>query len=59
MDDALKGRGHRRRSVVSYNDGLDDYAWAMVMVLIAITGEEVRPESRPSSFERNDCMRKY
>lgn len=26
----LEGRGHRRRNVVSYNDGLDDDAWAMV-----------------------------
>ena len=26
----LEGRGHRRRTVVNYNDGLSDDQWAMV-----------------------------
>ena len=30
VDDVIEGRGQRRRTVVSYNDGLDDDAWAMV-----------------------------
>ncbi|KAG6841530.1 hypothetical protein C0991_009895 [Blastosporella zonata] len=31
MDDAVEGRGQRRRNVVSYNDGLSDEAWAMAL----------------------------
>ena len=30
VDDVIEGRGQRRRTVVSYNDGLDDDAWAIV-----------------------------
>jgi ATP-dependent helicase STH1/SNF2 len=30
VDEALEGRGQRRRNVVSYTDGLSDDAWAMV-----------------------------
>jgi len=30
VEDAVEGRGQRRRAVVSYTDGLDDDAWAMV-----------------------------
>ena len=30
VEEELEGRGHRKRAVVSYNDGLDDDAWAMV-----------------------------
>ena len=33
VDEELEGRGHRRRNVVSYNDGLSDDAWAMVIIL--------------------------
>ncbi|KAI0079061.1 hypothetical protein K474DRAFT_1659535 [Panus rudis PR-1116 ss-1] len=29
--DELEGRGHRRRTVVNYNDGLDDDQWAMAL----------------------------
>ena len=28
--DEMEGRGHRRRTVVNYNDGLSDDQWAMV-----------------------------
>ena len=28
--DELEGRGHRRRTVVNYNDGLSDDQWALV-----------------------------
>lgn len=28
--DEVEGRGHRRRAVVNYNDGLSDDQWAMV-----------------------------
>lgn len=35
LDDELEGRGHRRRTIVSYNDGLSDDAWAQ-----ALEGEE-------------------
>ncbi|KAH8103254.1 SNF2-family ATP dependent chromatin remodeling factor snf21 [Phellopilus nigrolimitatus] len=35
IEDEMEGRGHRRRTVVSYNDGLSDDAWAM-----ALEGEE-------------------
>ncbi|KAK7064785.1 chromatin structure-remodeling complex subunit snf21 [Favolaschia claudopus] len=31
MDDAIEGRGQRRRNVVSYTDGLDDETWAMAL----------------------------
>jgi ATP-dependent helicase STH1/SNF2 len=30
VDEALEGRGQRRRNVVSYNDGLSDEQWALV-----------------------------
>ncbi len=30
--DELEGRGHRRRTVVNYNDGLSDDQWAIVRV---------------------------
>ena len=30
LEEEMEGRGHRRRNVVSYNDGLSDDAWAMV-----------------------------
>jgi hypothetical protein len=30
IDEAMEGRGQRRRNVVSYTDGLSDDAWAMV-----------------------------
>lgn len=30
IDEEVEGRGHRRRTAVSYNDGLSDDAWAMV-----------------------------
>jgi ATP-dependent helicase STH1/SNF2 len=30
LDEAVEGRGQRRRNIVSYNDGLSDDAWAMV-----------------------------
>ena len=33
--DELEGRGHRRRTVVNYNDGLSDDQWAMVSFLVA------------------------
>lgn len=33
VDEALEGRGQRRRNVVSYTDGLSDEAWAMVRAL--------------------------
>lgn len=29
-EEELEGRGHRKRAVVTYNDGLSDDAWAMV-----------------------------
>ena len=32
LEEEMEGRGHRRRNVVSYNDGLSDDAWAMVCV---------------------------
>lgn len=35
QEEEMEGRGHRRRNVVSYNDGLSDDAWAM-----ALEGEE-------------------
>ncbi|KAJ3514926.1 hypothetical protein NLJ89_g2080 [Agrocybe chaxingu] len=31
VEDIVEGRGQRRRNVVSYNDGLDDDAWAMAL----------------------------
>ncbi|KAJ7657873.1 SNF2-family ATP dependent chromatin remodeling factor snf21 [Mycena polygramma] len=31
IDESTEGRGQRRRKVVSYNDGLDDEAWAMAL----------------------------
>ncbi len=31
--DEMEGRGHRRRTVVNYNDGLSDDQWAMVCIL--------------------------
>lgn len=30
IDDALEGRGQRRRNIVNYNDGLSDEQWIMV-----------------------------
>lgn len=33
MEEEMEGRGHRKRTVVSYNDGLDDDTWAMVGVM--------------------------
>jgi len=30
IEDEVEGRGHRRRNVVSCNDGLSDDAWAMI-----------------------------
>jgi hypothetical protein len=30
VDEAMEGRGQRRRNVVSYNDGLSDEQWAIV-----------------------------
>ena len=30
--DEMEGRGHRKRTVVNYNDGLDDDTWAMVRI---------------------------
>lgn len=30
----MEGRGHRRRTVVNYNDGLSDDQWAMVSDLV-------------------------
>jgi len=36
MDEALEGRGQRRRNVVSYNDGLSDEQWAMVGIILMI-----------------------
>lgn len=30
FSDEMEGRGHRRRNIVSYNDGLSDDAWALV-----------------------------
>lgn len=35
LDEQEEGRGHRRRTVVSYNDGLSDDAWAMVRSVLA------------------------
>ncbi|KAI5119788.1 hypothetical protein M0805_006586 [Coniferiporia weirii] len=35
LEEEMEGRGHRRRTVVSYNDGLSDDAWAL-----ALEGEE-------------------
>ncbi|TDL15839.1 SNF2-family ATP dependent chromatin remodeling factor snf21 [Rickenella mellea] len=35
LDESPEGRGHRRRTVVSYNDGLSDDQWAL-----ALEGEE-------------------
>ena len=32
--DELEGRGHRRRTVVNYNDGLSDDQWALVSNLV-------------------------
>jgi hypothetical protein len=34
VDEALEGRGQRRRNVVSYTDGLSDDAWAMVCYML-------------------------
>ena len=34
----MEGRGHRRRTVVNYNDGLDDDQWAMVRFLFLLRG---------------------
>ncbi|KAG1719549.1 P-loop containing nucleoside triphosphate hydrolase protein [Suillus lakei] len=31
IDDAIEGRGQRRRDVVNYNDGLSDEQWAMAV----------------------------
>ncbi|KAG1764096.1 SNF2 family N-terminal domain-containing protein [Suillus placidus] len=31
IDDAIEGRGQRRRNVVNYNDGLSDEQWAMAV----------------------------
>ncbi len=36
IDDEVEGRGHRRRNIVSYNDGLSDDAWAMVRDLLVV-----------------------
>jgi ATP-dependent helicase STH1/SNF2 len=33
IDDAIEGRGQRRRNVVNYNDGLSDEQWAMVRLV--------------------------
>jgi ATP-dependent helicase STH1/SNF2 len=33
-EEVIEGRGHRRKNVVSYNDGLSDDAWAMVSAVI-------------------------
>lgn len=30
VEEAFEGRGQRRRTAVSYNDGMSDDAWAMV-----------------------------
>ena len=30
--DEMEGRSHRKRTVVNYNDGLDDDTWAMVRI---------------------------
>jgi ATP-dependent helicase STH1/SNF2 len=30
IDEELEGRGHRKHTVISYNDSLDDDTWAMV-----------------------------
>ena len=32
----MEGRGHRRRTVVNYNDGLSDDQWAMVSLFLRI-----------------------
>lgn len=32
IDEEMEGRGHRKRTVVSYNDGMDDDTWAMVRI---------------------------
>lgn len=34
LDEEMEGRGHRRRNIVTYNDGLSDDAWAMVCPLL-------------------------
>ncbi|KAG1832907.1 SNF2 family N-terminal domain-containing protein [Suillus subalutaceus] len=31
IDDAIEGRGQRRRNIVNYNDGLSDEQWAMAV----------------------------
>ena len=35
IDDEIEGRGQRKRTIVSYNDGLSDDAWAAVSFLVA------------------------
>ena len=39
--DEMEGRGHRRRTVVNYNDGLSDDQWAMVSILILYMSCEI------------------
>ena len=42
VEEELEGRGHRKRAVVSYNDGLDDDAWAMVRHGLSPLSHELR-----------------
>ncbi|KAF9808693.1 hypothetical protein IEO21_07780 [Rhodonia placenta] len=46
--DELEGRGHRRRAVVNYTDGLDDDQWAMALE----DGEDIQ-ELAERARERN------
>jgi ATP-dependent helicase STH1/SNF2 len=45
-----EGRGHRRRAVINYNDGLSDDQWAMV---------SVSPLSSHRSLMNIDCVRPW
>ena len=45
--DEMEGRGHRRRTVVNYNDGLSDDQWAMVSGLsVQSWSARLRPRSK-------------
>jgi hypothetical protein len=55
-DEGPEGRGARRRTVVSYNDGLSDEQWAMVSTLSAcallLSGTLTNDAYRPSRTAR-------
>ncbi|KAJ7585616.1 SNF2-family ATP dependent chromatin remodeling factor snf21 [Mycena floridula] len=55
IDEATEGRGQRKRTTVSYNDGLDDDTWALALE----DGEDMEELSERASKRRATATNKF